>query len=275
VRIVEWQARHRGGLERLLGPPDDLLRQSRPVFGPAVDGPRWRFTLVAEADGEPVGSAVAFVPRWHAQRVWISVEVADGRRREGIGSALLEAVRERCRSDGRPLRGKVFAGSPAAAFADARGFKVIQRSRTFRLDNGEAVSAGEFVIEAPAAPSAAAAAFRDFYVSSHNWDPPGPMTIEDIMETHIAEAVELIVVRSPAGEALAVGCLYDEDGELSFSGGPTDPADPRTGGAAAALLDALPKPVLIEADDSVPSLLAALSTRGARVIDETHVVAEA
>jgi GNAT superfamily N-acetyltransferase len=275
VEIVEWAFRHRDALERVLGPPDDLCRQARPVVGPAASGPRWRFTLVAEIDGEPVGSAVAFAPRWHAQRVWASVEVAAAHRRRGIGTALLEAVRERCRSDGRPLRGKVFAGSPAAAFAAAHDFKLIQRSRIFRLDQADGAAGGRFVVEMPASPSAAAAAFRDFYISSHDWDPPGEMSVGDINETHIAEAVDLIVVRSATGEPLAAGCLYDEHGELYLSGGPTDPGDPRAGQAAAALLDAVPRPVLVEADDSAPAMLAALSARKATVIEEIHLVAEA
>ncbi|MCA1846699.1 MAG: GNAT family N-acetyltransferase [Actinobacteria bacterium] len=146
--------------------------------------------------GGPVGGVVAFVPRWHAQRVWVSVEVAAGHRRQGIGTALLEAVRERCRSDGRPLRGKVFAGSAAAAFATAQGFKLIQRSRIFRLDKGDVDGPGHLVIDRPAAP-------------------------------------------------------------------------------AAALVDAVPRPVLVEADDSAPTMLAALAAREATVIEEVHLVAEA
>src|SRR5436309_2694942 len=81
MELVEWRPRHRDGLDRALGTPDRLCAQARRVIGPAVGGPQWRFTLVAEVRGEPVGGAVAFAPRWHAQRVWVSVEVAADSRR--------------------------------------------------------------------------------------------------------------------------------------------------------------------------------------------------
>lgn len=273
MRVVEWQPRHRDRIARVLGTPDALCSQARPWFGPAVGGPCWRFTLIAEVGGDPVGGAVAVSPRWHPHRLWVSVEVAAGQRRQGIGTALLEAVTERCLSDGRPLRGKVFAGSGGARFAAARGFEMIQRSRAFRLAGGQATTGGGFTVESPADPVDAATAFRDFYLSSHDWDPAGPITIDDIRQSHLAEAAYTIVVRSPAGQALAVGCLYPEDEGLTLSGGPTDPTDSRADEAVTALLDAAPKPVLVEADDSVPTILAALMARGGTVVDEVHVVA--
>ena len=275
VEVLDWGSRHREGLDRALGAPDELCSQARPFFGPPVDGPWWRFTLVAEMGDDPVGAAVAFVSHWHPHRLWVSVEVAAERRRQEVGTALLEAVRERCRADGRPLRGKVFADTPAAAFAARHGFKVIQRSRTFRLHEPASLASVDLTIEAPAAPTAIAAAFRDFYVSSHDWDPPGPITLDDISKVHLTDATLAIVVRGPSGEPLAAGCLFDEDGVLSFSGGPTDPTEPRAAAACAALLDAVPRPVLVEADDSVPAMLAALTARTATVTDEVHLVAEA
>ena len=259
----------------MLGGPDQLCAQARRVFGPPVDGSEWRFTIVAEREGEPVGAAVAFSPRWHGLRVWVSVEVAANHRRCGIGTTLLEAVRERCRADGRPLRGKVFAESPASRFAARQGFKVLQRSRTFRVETAPVPASNDFVVEEALEPALAAAAFRDFYLSSHDWDPPGPMTVADITQTHIAEATGTIVIRSAGGEPLAVGCLFDEDGDVLLSGGPPEPTDPQAGAAVAALLDSSPRPLLVEADDSVPALLAALAARQATVIDEVHIVAEA
>jgi GNAT superfamily N-acetyltransferase len=276
-RIVEWDQRHRQRLDDVLGPPDALTAQARSLRGPAVDGPQWRFTLVAEHDGDPVGAAVAFAPRWHGQRLWVSVEVAPPARRQGIGTALLEAVRERCRSDGRPLRGKVFAATAGGAFAAARGFTVLQRSRTFRLGSTAAAGQGDLTVELGAD---IAAAYRDFYVSSHGWDPPGPMTDADVVRTHIAEAALTILVRSPDGHVLAAGCVYDDDGddgepgERVLSGGPTDPADPRNRAACEALLDAVPKPLLVEVDDSVPHLVAALAGRAAIMLDEVHIVGD-
>lgn len=275
MRVVDWQPRHREGLDQVLGPPDDLCAQARPFFGPSVDGPEWRFTIVAENDGEPVGAAVAFSPRWHRLRVWVSVEVAANHRRQGIGTALLDAVRERCWADGRPLRAKVFAESPASRFAASQGFTVIQRSRTFRVETAPVPASNDFVVEETPAATIGAAAFRDFYLSSHDWDAPGPMTVADITRTHLAEATRTILVRSTAGESLAVGCLFDEDGDVVLSGGPTDPTDPRAEAAVATLLDSSPRPLLVEADDAVPALLATLTSRQATVVDEVHIVAEA
>ena len=161
-------------------------------------------------------------------------------------------------------------------FAAAHGFTVLQRSRTFRLEGGTQPGHDDFIVETKPDPASVAAAFRDFYVSSHGWDPAGPMTVEDITGTHIAEASAAILVRSPAGEALAAGCLYDEgDDAPTLSGGPTDPSDPRSQAAVTALLDGAPKPVLVEVDDSVPALLAALALRDATCVEEVHIVAEA
>jgi len=200
LHVVDWQARHDDVLAGVLGPPDALCAQVRALYGPPASGDHWRFTVVAEDDGQPVGAALAFAPRWHGQRLWVSVEVPAGHRRRGVGTALLEAVRERCRDDGRPLRAKVFAASPGGAFAAARGFAVLQRSRTFRLPQDAPGDHGDLIVEAPAD---IAAAFLDFYVSSHGWDPPGPMTLDDITRSHIADAALTILVRTPGGEALA------------------------------------------------------------------------
>lgn len=275
MRVVEWRSAHQFGLERVLGLPDALCATARSLFGPPVDGPQWRFTLVAERAGAPIGVVVVWASRWHPQRLWISVEVAAAYRRKGIGTALVEAARARCCSDGRPLRAKVLARSAAAAFASAQGFKLIQCSRTFRLEAAPCNASGDHLVDMPAPPRSAAGAFREFYLSSHGWDPPGLISIDDILTTHVNEAATTIVVCSPVGEPLAVGCLYEDDGELTLSGGPTDPTDPRADSAIATLLDAAPRPLLVEVDDSVPALRRAVDHRRAVLVDEVHIVAEA
>ena len=133
---------------------------------------------------------------------------------------------------------------------------------------------GDTRVDMPAPPRWAAGAFREFYLSSHGWDPPGLISIDDILTTHVNEAATTIVVRSPAGEPLAVGCLYEDDGELTLSGGPTDPTDPRADSAIATLLDAAPRPLLVEVDDSVPAQRHAVDHRRAVLVDEVHIVAE-
>jgi GNAT superfamily N-acetyltransferase len=276
LRVVEWEPSHQGLLDQALGPPDDLCGQARSFFGPSVATPHWRLTLVAELDGVPVGAAVLFESHWHPQRLWVSVEVAEAHRRRGIGTTLLASVRERSRPDGRPLRAKVFIPSAGAVFAAAHGFQPIQRSRTFRLEHRALPlpSDVDLQVEMPASVDDAADAFRQFYVTTHDWDPPGPITIDDILTSHINGATVTMVVRDTTGEPLAAACLYDEAGEVLLSGGPTNPAHPSAEAAAAALLDAAPRPLLIEVDDSVPALLAALHRHHPVVVDEVHLVSD-
>jgi hypothetical protein len=126
-----------------------------------------------------------------------------------------------------------------------------------------------------------AAAFRDFYVRSHEWDPPGDMSAADIRRTHVDEATAAVLVLNRQGTVLAVGCVYDEDGDLLLSGGPTAPDHDQARSATGALIDAVrayasdqSRPLLIEADDSAPQVVEELQLRGAAVFDEVHIVAE-
>ena len=107
-------------------------------------------------------------------------------------------------------------------------------------------------------------------------------TIADIRSSHVDEAVATVLVLGPGGLPLAAGCLFDENGALLLSGGPTVPGDEQAPEATAALLDAALahaarescSDVLVEADDSPPEVVAELERRGAVVADEVHVVAE-
>ena len=163
LRIVPWRPDHTAALAQVLEPPDDLTGQIRDQYGHDLDGPEWRRTLVAERAGDPVGAATVFASRRHPARLWASVEVGPAHRRAGVGTALLDAVRHSGRHDSRPLRGKVFAGSPGALFARAAGFRVIQRSRTFHMAGAARVSTPSlFVVDLSPAPDRVAAAFREF-----------------------------------------------------------------------------------------------------------------
>ncbi len=282
-RIGSWRPEHGAVLDEMLGPPDELTGPARGDHGPDGAGACWRRTLVAERSGVPAGVVTVLAPRWHAGRLWIGLEVGPGHRRHGVGTALLRAARELSSRDGRPLRGRVFAGSAGARFAAAHGFRVIQRSRTFRLSGPApgATAAGLTIDDAPA-PDRVATAFRDFYLQSHHWDPPGDMTAADIRRTHVDEAVAALLVRNLEGAVLAVGCLYrEEDGELLLSGGPTAPDGGGARRASGALLDAglahaglQGRPLLVEADESSPELVGELELRGAAVLDEVHIVVE-
>jgi hypothetical protein len=280
--ITPWRSEHAPALKEVLGPPDALARQMREVHGPDAVGARWRRTLVAERDGEPIGVVTVFAPRWHAERLWGGVEVGPAHRRCAVGTVLLGAARELSMRDGRPLRGKVFGGSIGARFAYAHGFRVLQRSRTFRLSGpAPGATAADLMIDAAPTSDRLAAAFRDFYVRGHEWDPPGDMSAADIRRTHVDEATAAVMVLNRQGAVLAVGCIYEEDGDLLLSGGPTAPDHDQARSATGALIDAArayasgqSRPLLIEADDSPPQVVEELLLRGAAVLDEVHIVAE-
>jgi GNAT superfamily N-acetyltransferase len=282
VRIVPWQPTHQASLVELLDVPDDLTRQFRDLQGPDVAGPHWRRTLVAEAGGRAVGAATVFASRWHPTRLWLGLEVAPAQRRCGIGTALLQAARDVAGRDGRPLRAKVFADSPGALFAEAEGFHLLQRSRTFRLRrDGTSTTDPRFRVDTSPPPEAAAEAFLALYVRIYGWDPPGEIGPADVRTTHVDPAATTLLVRAADGSTLAIGCLYDEPDGLLLSGGATTDAQPADA-AAGALLDAaaaqattLGRELLVEADDAAAEMVDELGVRGAIVVDEVHVVAEA
>jgi GNAT superfamily N-acetyltransferase len=284
VRIVSWRPGHRAALEEILATRDELSGQVRDRHGADADGPHLSRTVVAETDDGPVGVATVFATRWHPERLWVGVEVAPACRGRGVGAALVLAAKETARSAGRPLRAKVFAGSPGARFAEAHGFRVLQRSRTFRLRPPPAV-AGEdpaFGVDTDAAPEAVASAFLQYYVRTHAWDHPGEIGAVDVRRSHVDDAVATLLVRDADVSVLAVGCLYDETDGLLLSGGATRD-DPCAGPATRALLEASAalarnlgqEDLLVEADDAASEVVDELDARGGMVVDEVHVVAEA
>ena len=278
---MSWRADHRAVLDEILETPDDLTRQVRDLHGVDVGGEHWRRTVVAEADGRPVGVATVYASRWHPARLWLGVEVAPAERRCGVGTTLFTAAKDAAHFAGVPLRGKVFADSPGAFFAGAMGLRLLQRSRTFRLPEPIAGDDSGFLIDAGAAPDAVASAFLQFYIRTHTWDPPGDIQIPDVRRSHVDEAAATLLVGEPGGAVLAVGCLYDEPDGLLLSGGATGDDD-RSGPAAGTLLEAsaalaekLGRDLLVEADDAAPELIDALGARGGIVLDEVHIVSEA
>lgn len=278
LHIGPWRAEDRAALDKVLDEADVLTGQFRPQQGPPTED-HFRISLVAKDDSGPVGLATSFESRWHPRRLWVSVEVAPPQRRRGVGSALLGAVR--AASGGRPLRAKVFAGSAAAGFAAARGFRVIQRSRTVRLDRALPSTAGLPVgIDPP--PRTLAAALLDVYVRNHSWDPPGGIDVDDVLAAHVADAAVTFLVCDPTtGAALAAAGLYEEDDGLELSGGATTVAGPLGRPAVGALLDAAAthaavegRPLLVEVDDANTELVAETNARHAVPLDEVHIVVD-
>lgn len=277
LRIGPWLEGDGVTLDKVLDEADALAGQFRPQQGPSTADP-FRISFVARDDSGPVGLATAFESRWHPQRLWVSVEIAPSHRRQGIGSALLGAVR--AASGRRPLRAKVFAGGAAAGFVTAHGFRAIQRSRTVRLDRALPPTPG-LSVEIDAAPDAVAAALLDIYVRTHAWDPPGDIDVADVLAVHVADAAVTLTVRDATGVVLAAAGLYDEEDGLLLSGGATSAAGTLARPAVGALLDTAAahsatqaRPLLVEVDDSNTELVAETAARHAVPVDEVHIVVD-
>ncbi|SDG31826.1 GNAT family N-acetyltransferase [Klenkia brasiliensis] len=114
-------------LDGLLGAGADPLwvAQGHALHGEDRDGDRWRRTLVAVEDGEPVGAVTVARNRVHPGRWIVSIEVAPARRRRGLGTLLLDLARE-LRPDDRPLSAKVRPHRAGGAFARAAGARTYQ-----------------------------------------------------------------------------------------------------------------------------------------------------
>ena len=277
VHIGPWRKDDAVALDKVLGETDALTSQFRPQQGPPTTDPI-RISIVAREGSGPVGVATVCESRWHPRRLWVSVEVASRHRRRRIGSALLEALR--AASGGRPLRGKVFADGPAAGFAAAHGFQVIQRSRTVRLDPSLPPTP-QMAVDFDAEAQAVAAALLDVYLRTHEWDPPGDVSVGDVLAVHVSEAAVTLMVRDAAGVVLAAAGLYDEKEGLELSGGATSAAGSLARPAVGALLDAAVahaaahgRPLLVEADDANTELVAETAARHATPVDEVHIVVD-
>lgn len=80
--------------------------------------------MLAQVDGEPVGWASYQVSKWdNPHMAHVSLGVLPAYRRRGLGSRVLDALVARSREDGcRTAMTHGWDSSPAAAFADARGW---------------------------------------------------------------------------------------------------------------------------------------------------------
>lgn len=277
VYIGPWSEDDNVALDKALDETDALTSQFRPQQGPPTADP-FRISIVARGDSGPIGIATAYESRWHPRRLWVSVEVASPYRRQGVGSALLDAVRTA--SDGRPLRGKIVAGGAAAGFGAAHSFRVIQRSRTVRLERPLSPTP-QMPVECNAAPDLVAAAMFDFYLRTHAWDPPGNISVDDVLTVHVADAASALMVRDGTGIVLAAACLYDEEDGFELSGGATGAAGTLARSAVGALLDAATshaaaqsRPLLVEVDDANTELVAETAARHATPIDEILIIVD-
>jgi hypothetical protein len=62
-------------------------------------------------------------------------------------------------------------------------------------------------VDTAAPPDSVASAFLEFYMRTHDWDPPGDIGAADVRRSHVDDAVATFLVEQGDGAVLAVACL--------------------------------------------------------------------
>ncbi|WP_077489130.1 GNAT family N-acetyltransferase [Sinomonas mesophila] len=287
------------------------------VGGHAPASGVWRRCVVAEDEGIPVAAGVVFSSALHPERLWAYVEVARDHRRRGVGTEILRRLREAAAAapssgtagdgtasngtagngtaGGARLRSKVPAGSAGEAFAAARGFGVLQRSRQVVVSPGalrlpvlgDGTDAGDTkpLVEDLATGSVELSdAVGRYYTAVHAWDPPAPLSVGRAQQLFLSDAAGAhgaVVLREPAASAFGTGVFPSKKGRLrAFAvsyAGPSAAAgeepsevmlghEVRLGGGEAEdavrgllALIAYQHPVRLEVDDSMAALAAVVA----------------
>ena len=272
-------------------PRSEQEAQQRASFGDASDAPFSR-TLVVTDSGVPIAAGVVTASLLHPQRLWTYLEVAEGHRRAGLGTELLDRLREIAAENGQVpnVRVKLAPFSTGEEFAQAKGMKMIQRSRLIHIDAGAIppVSLREDengkptqAIEDLATGSVELTSkLWEFYRDSHDWDVPAEVglgTVNRYFLSDEARAFGALVLRDNIQQAEKEG----KKGEIiafavSYHPFETDPAaalvdentateillgyDMQNEGAVEAIMQLLSLltaqyPVLVEVDDSMTALV--------------------
>jgi GNAT superfamily N-acetyltransferase len=147
---------------------DPVLREISAVHA------RPRGTLVAEAGDQVVGVGTLVDSARHPSRRFLAGAVLPERRRQGHGSALLDALREG--SDTRPLLARVRdLNDPGGQFLRGHGFALLMRNVTVVVDPtsvGAWIEAHRGDVERPQSNEALARAHEDAYRRQHaTWSP--------------------------------------------------------------------------------------------------------
>ena len=126
--IRPFTAADQAGVDGLLDADADRLwaTQGHRLHGEALDGDRWRRTLVAERDGRIAGAVTVATNRIHPGRYNLAVEVGAGSRRRGLGRTLVELARRQA-PEPLPLAGKLRPADPAG-----RGLLAAVGGRTYQ-----------------------------------------------------------------------------------------------------------------------------------------------
>ena len=274
---------------------------------PAAASGVWRRCVVAEDQGIPVAAGVVFSSALHPERLWAYVEVARDHRRQGVGSEILNRLREAAAAapssvrggdggagdaHGVRLRSKVPAGGAGEAFAAARGFGPLQRSRQIVVSPGalrlpvlgDGTDAGDpkpLVEDLATGSVELSDAVGRYYTAVHAWDPPAPLSVGRAQQLFLSDAAGAhgaVVLREPAASAFGAGVSPSKKGRLrafavSYAGPSAaageEPSEVLLGhevrlGAADAedavrgllALIAYQHPVRLEVDDSMAALAA-------------------
>lgn len=263
----------------------------RVLFGTASDAPFSR-TLVVTDSGIPIAAGVMSASTLHPARLWAYIEVAEQHRRTGLGTELLDRLRELAVECGHTpqVRVKLAPFSTGQEFAQARGMKLIQRTRMVRVEagalppvplrednNGQPTQAIE---EMATGSVELTAALWDFYRASHRWDVPAEVglgTVNRYFLSDEARAFGAVVlrdhiqqaqVRGEKGKIIAFIISYhpfETDPEAAVVGEDTPTQvllgyDFENDGAREAIMQLLSlatakHPVLLEVDESMTALV--------------------
>lgn len=192
----------------------------RSSFGPDSDN-RFSRTLVAEHQGIPVAAGTVYETDLHPNRLWSYIEVAPEHRRSGLGSLLLQALKDAAASapsGTAALRAKVEPASSGLNFASDRGFTAAQRSRMVRIEAGAVPSVplrqddSERITQAIEDLATGSVEltqrFWEFYRAVHTWDEPADLPIGRVNRLFLsdeAEALGAVVLRDDVLRAQANG----------------------------------------------------------------------
>ncbi|KHL01164.1 GNAT family N-acetyltransferase [Sinomonas humi] len=193
-------------------------------------GTVWRRSLVAEDQGIPVAAGVVYESTLHPERLWAYVEVARDHRGRGVGTELLRRVREAALlapEGARPLRTKLASGGTGEAFAVARGFAPLQRSRhvvvrpgTLKLPvfgDGSEEQSSQLIQDLATGSVELSDAVARYYTAVHGWDPPAPLSVGKAQQLFLSDASGAhgaVVLRAPVQSAFGAGVPATKKGRL-------------------------------------------------------------
>lgn len=282
----EWRDGDDLALREIWGDADGgTAEQFRGALAVSQDANPWRRAIVAEDQGIAVAAAVVYSTKLHPERLWAYLEVAKDHRRAGVGATLLGMIRAEADAaflDGlvgtASLRTKVTPGTSGAAFAQAVGMTVLQRSRVVEIGPGalKLPTFGEGTeAEAEARVQDLATGSVEltqivgrYYEAVHAWDPTGPLTpgaVQRMFLDDLTGAHGALVLRAEPSSAFGANVAPGRKGRIeafavSYSQGTPGAEEPAAvSPASEVFLGVEPKLERDEAIQAVYDLLALIT----------------